>query len=479
VSQLPAIQHARRAGHRVVAVDGDARAIAFDAADAAEAVDFADLDAVVRIARRHRVDGILAVSSDRAVAPAAAVAESLGLPTIGRRVAHAMTDKLAMRTCLQEAGVRQPRFAEIGRGDHAARAVARVALPAVLKPVDSGGQRGVFLIRSLGELERRLPETLAHSRRGRAIVEEFVPGDELNCLLVVRGGEPTLLTLSDRLRPDGAGFGVGWIHLYPSAQPAEQLVEAEAVAFEAVRALGIREGIAFPQLLVGSDSRVCVVEVAARIPAGQMADLVRLGSGVDLYDVAIAQALGEPVADALVTPSFERAIAIRFLTARPGVLPVGIVAAINGIEAMRSADGVLAADIYFDVGHRIKPVQVDADRLGYVAATGRDPADALARADAAATRVEVRTLDAVTPSAASSRLLVPAWLVPLVLAFAIVGGSLGLAPAPVRAWTGRVPSRIVRGRFRLRDARGRVVAWPRPTSSASFSPAAKVSGSRL
>jgi biotin carboxylase len=404
VSQLPAIRHARRAGHRVVAVDGDPAAIAFGAADAAESIDFADVDAVVGVARRHGVDGVLAVSSDRAVAPAAAVTAALGLPSIGAEVAHAMTDKLAMRARLDRAGIPQPRYAEIGEGDDPAGALARVGSPAVLKPADSGGQRGLYLVGSAGEIKDRLPMTLAVSHSRRAIVEEYVPGAELNCLLVVRGGEPTLLTLSDRLRPRGPGFGVGWIHLYPSAQAAAQLDEARDVAYAAVRALGLQDGIAFPQLLVGHDGHVRVVEVAARIPAGQMADLVRLGIGVDLYDVAIAQALGEPVGDELVTASFERPLAIRFLTAHPGVLPVGIVTAIDGVDEMRQAEGILAADLYFDVGQRIRPLQVDADRLGYVAATGLDPRDALARADDAAAKVRIRTLDVVAPVPVARRL---------------------------------------------------------------------------
>ena len=40
---------------------------------------------------------------------------------------------------------------------------------------------------------------------------------------------------------------------------------------------------------------VYVVEVAARIPAGQMADLVSSATGISLFDIAIAQALGDPI----------------------------------------------------------------------------------------------------------------------------------------------------------------------------------------
>jgi hypothetical protein len=223
------------------------------------------------------------------------------------------------------------------------------------------------------------------------MLEEYVEGVELNGIIVVRGGEPMLLTLSDRLRPPGLGFGVGWIHLYPSSLEHAVLERVRDVAFDAVRALGLQDGIAFPQLIAAGDD-VRLVEIAARIAAGQMADLVRLGAGIELFEIAIAQALGNHVDDELVTPTSRRPIAIRFLTASPGVLPLGTVSAIDGLDEVRSSPGVLAAGLYFDAGATITRVQVDADRRGYVVATAKTPEAALALADEAAQKLVVHTL---------------------------------------------------------------------------------------
>jgi biotin carboxylase len=85
VSQVPAMRHARGAGHRVVAVDADPDAVGFALADRSINVDFAHIAEVVAAAAVHRVDGVLAISSDRAVVPAAAIAESLALPGIASR----------------------------------------------------------------------------------------------------------------------------------------------------------------------------------------------------------------------------------------------------------------------------------------------------------------------------------------------------------------------------------------------------------
>ena len=129
VSQLPAIRHARASGLRVVVVDGDDLAVGFAEADVAEPIDFSDVDALVEVARRHRVDGFAAICSDRAVAAAAAAAERLGLPGIGTDVAHRMTDKAAMREQLARHGVPQPSFAVVRTLDEATHALAELGTP--------------------------------------------------------------------------------------------------------------------------------------------------------------------------------------------------------------------------------------------------------------------------------------------------------------------------------------------------------------
>ena len=389
VSQVDVIRRARDRGLRVVAVDGDPEAIGLAEADVALTVDFSDIESVIDVCRRHSVDGVLAVSTDRAVPVAAEVTTRLGLPGIDPATAQLMTNKRAMRERLTTAGLRQPRWISLGSEEAAAGAAPEVGYPAVLKPVDSGGQRGVYRIENASELRARLPQTLAHSQSGRALLEQYLPGPELNGIVVVVDSVPHLITLSDRLRPPGPGFGVGWIHLFPSTLDAATTADAAKVALDAVTALGLRDGIAFPQLIVG-DEGATVVEVAARIPAGQMNDLVYYGVGIDLIEIAIRQALGRPVGSDLWQPRFQQALAIRFFTASPGVLPTGRVVGIAGLDGVRQSPGVLKADLYMRIGETINPVQVDADRRGYVIATATAPDAALMRADKATLNLRIQ-----------------------------------------------------------------------------------------
>ena len=387
--QRNAIRQARERGLRVVAVDRNADALGLGLADVAEVVDFVDVDAVEAAARRHGVDGALTVSADRAVPVVAAVAERLGLPSIGTEVAHRMTHKLAMRRTFAEEGIPQPPFAAIRNLAEGRAALEAVGLPAVLKPVDSGGQRGVYRIESAGDLESHLHAALAESPARESILEGFVEGTEMNGIVVARDGEARLLTLSDRLRPPGVGFGVGWIHLYPATIHSDQLELASRTAERCVTALGLRDGIAFPQLIATRNGGVAVVEAAARIPGGQMTDLVRHAVGVDLVELALRFALGEPVPDELVEPRFSQPLAIRFLTASPGPLPTGRVTRIGALGPVLAAPGVVQADTYLALGETIRPVRLDGDRRGYVIAVADTSVEALERAEHAASLLEV------------------------------------------------------------------------------------------
>ena len=399
IHQRRAIHRAHELGLQVVAVDGQADAAALPLADHGYVVDFRDLEALAALGRKHGVQGVLTVSADRAVPVVAAVAELLGLPGIGRDTAFHVKNKVAMRTRLAQHGVPQPPFASARTGEEARRALLdTIGFPAVIKPSDSGGQRGVFFVESMVDADRYAADAIGESPTGEAIVEGFLPGMELNGIVIARRGEAFTLTLSDRRRPPGIGFGVGWMHLYPPSLPPEQVEEADRVARAAVLAVGLRDAIAFPQLIARPDGAVEIVEVAARIPGGQMADLVRHATGVDLLEVALRQCLGEEITDELVLPRFRQPLCIRFLTAEPGPLRAGRVTAIGSSAAVDAAPGVVQSELYFGVGELINPVQVDADRRGYVIATGDTNLQALERGEAAAQLFEIEVEPTVSTS---------------------------------------------------------------------------------
>jgi biotin carboxylase len=160
-------------------------------------VDFSDVASVADAGRRHGVNGVLTVASERAVPVVAAVSERLGLPGIASDTAQVMTHKVAMRRRLAEHGVPQPIFRAVSTPGEARAGAEALGFPAVIKPVKSSGQRGVFRLDSFDDLEAHLPAALGASTRREAILERYHEGAEVNTLLVANRGEVRLITASD------------------------------------------------------------------------------------------------------------------------------------------------------------------------------------------------------------------------------------------------------------------------------------------
>jgi biotin carboxylase len=136
-------------------------------------------------------------------------------------------------------------------------------------------------------------------------------------------------------------------------------------------------------------NEVHVVEIAARIPGGQMVEVPRYGVGIDLVEIALKQALGEEITDEDLTPRFQQPLAIRFLTAAPGPLPTGVVGSVGPLDKALAFPGVERVETWIEPGETIRPVQIDGDRRGYVLARGATNLEAYERAEAAASLIDV------------------------------------------------------------------------------------------
>jgi biotin carboxylase len=330
-----------------------------------------DPQTLVDVARREGIDALVTSPDDPAVSLVAAVAEAVGVPGIGVETAHLLTNKIAMRRRFAEQGVVQPAFAAVRGLQDGRLGVEIVGVPAVLKPADSTRERGVFHLTSVDDLEAHLHAALAESDDGEAIVESFHDGLALNALAVVRDGEARLLTLFDRPHP--------WTHVYPTSLFADALELAESTVVSAVHALGFENGVGFLELVSSDDGEVRVLDVAAGMPGAQTAELVRHAIGVDVIEIALLQALGQHVPDALVTTRFSQPVAMKFLAVEPGrVHSVGM------LDKVLAFPGVVGAKIFVEPGE-----EIGEDRHGYVIAVADTNLEALERSEAAATLVDV------------------------------------------------------------------------------------------
>lgn len=370
-SQLAGIRRCKKLGHEVFVADIDPAAPGVALADGfAEASTF-DPEGVSLAAAEKRVHGIITMGSDQPVLTQAIASERLGLPAfLSPKVALLVTNKKAMKSCLSGNGVPLAPFALLN--ERQTRVPAHIRLPAVMKPLDSQGQRGIFYL-----TEREIPagyirETLSFSRLHEYMVEEFNPGGEVTLSGWVHQGKIYHYSITDRVtRHRLPRLGVCFAHRYPSRYTDDRGDEIRECADRAVRALGIEAGPIYIQLFVGKSGTV-INEVACRLGGAYEDEFLPLICGVDMLDLLLKGSLGDEITSQEVRPLFADSLylSVPLLFTSPGRL-----ADWRGREELRARKGVLNLQTLLPPGTEVHRMRNSTQRAGYALLRGEDPAE--------------------------------------------------------------------------------------------------------
>lgn len=389
--QLGLLEEAQRRGLYVIAVDRDPGAPGFRYADRRAIVSVEDEPAIDRLAAAEGIDGIVAPGIDFPVAIAARIAARHGLShPLDPPTAQLATSKLRQRARLAEAGVPHAPYRVCAAPEEAAAAVRELGLPAVVKPPDRQGQRGLSVIARPEETQAAFEAAAAESRSGVVLVERLVEGRELTVQAFSVRGVFHPLAVTDREVAEPPAYGVALEHVWPSELPDEVTREAVELARAAADAIGVRDGPTYTQVLVAEGGSPVVGELAARLGGGHDAELCLAATGVDLNGLALAAALGEEItgADLAAVPGGPGGVCIRFL-----VPPEGVLEDVIGVEEAESSDGVRWVRVYRRPGDELRPLRRGSDRAGAVLAVGESRDGARTRCERAAGRVRFRVVD--------------------------------------------------------------------------------------
>jgi biotin carboxylase len=383
-AQLGLLAAARRLGLLVVVADRDPSAPGFRYADRRAIVSVEDEQALERLARAERVDGVIAPGSDRPLAIAARIAQKLGVVhPLSSETANAASARQRERERLAAAGVPQAEAVLCRTLDEIEAAADAIGYPCLISAADRQGQRG--LAADAYGLPGAVAEALGDSRNDFCLVEQPAAGPEVTVNGYVLEGKLWPLTVTDAAGEPPAALDVPAVDAWPAAVPPEAF---DAVA-AAAAALGVAAGPVTARVALGEDGPR-IDRLAPRLGGGHDAELCRVALGVDLNALAARAALGEPVAAEELEPRRPAGGAcVRFLLAPPGELR-----AVTGLEDAYELDGILGIRVYRRPGHVFREVRKPADRAGAVLAVGADRDEALDRASRALELIRFETVDA-------------------------------------------------------------------------------------
>ena len=100
--------------------------------------------------------------------------QRLGIPHPSKKSVDATFSKLKMREILTNSGVPDIKFFRARSLDEAIKASKKITFPLIMKSADVGGQLGLFLVKSVLDVEKNFERSLQNSVDGEVILEEFV-----------------------------------------------------------------------------------------------------------------------------------------------------------------------------------------------------------------------------------------------------------------------------------------------------------------
>ncbi|MGK5628134.1 ATP-grasp domain-containing protein [Streptomyces sp. URMC 123] len=213
------------------------------------------------------------------------------------------------------------------------------------------------------------------------LAQEYVGGDEYSVETVISRGDVHHLAVTEKFTTQGSSRAeLG--HTVPAELTDEVREAVLATAEQAIRALGLRNGIAHTEIKAGTDGTAKIIEIGARPPGDHIMRLLSEALGISEARAYLQTALGERPD---VTPLRSGAAAIRFLTApQAGTL--------RWIHDLPEGQGVTTS-VYKMPGDEVGAPQDNIGRVGHVILCARSAREAneAALEVTGAVKVEVAT----------------------------------------------------------------------------------------
>lgn len=295
MQQIPIIKRAKEMGLYVITCDYCPDNPGHKFADEYYNVSTTDLDAVLELAKRINIDGIVAYASDPAAPTAAYVSEKLGLPGNPYQSVKLLTEKDLFRKFLKEHGLNCPKARGFTNYEDALAAIGDFRFPVMVKPVDSSGSKGVVKIYGVDELKDAVAEALLYSRGKRFIIEEFivkkgyqVSGDGFSV-----DGKLVFTSYGNELYSGkGTREYVALGEFWPSLLTEEQKNKVDEELQRLITALGMKTCAYNIEVILDDNDTVYVLELGPRNGGSYIPQLIKYATGVDLVDYTIWGALG-------------------------------------------------------------------------------------------------------------------------------------------------------------------------------------------
>ena len=296
---LPVIEAAHKQGYYVITCDYLPNNIAHKYSDEYHNVSIIDKEAILTLAKKLQIDGVMSFAVDPGVLTASYVQEKMGLPAFGPYESVCiLQNKDRFRDFLTQNGFNVPKARGFASLKEALAEKQWYSWPVIVKPTDSAGSKGVTRVDRWEELKPALETAFAHSLSKRVIVEEFI--EKIGCSSDTDSfsidGELKFVSFSaQRFDASAPNPYTPSAYSWPSTMTKDQEKELTSELQRLLKLLKMKTTIYNIETRIGINERPYIMEVSPRGGGNRLAEMIRFATGVDLITNSVRAAVGDEV----------------------------------------------------------------------------------------------------------------------------------------------------------------------------------------
>ena len=294
---LPVIEAAHRHGIHVITVDYLPDNIAHRYSDEYHNVSIIDKDAVLALAQKLQIDGIMSFAVDPGVVAAAYTAEKMGLPfQCSYEAACILQDKSRFRKFLADNGFNVPNARGYSEGDDALKDIDYFNWPVIVKPVDSAGSKGVTRVDDPADLPAAIAHALDCSPSRHYIIEDFLEkaGFSSDTDSFSVDGDLVFCTFNNQYFDDDAeNEYTPAAYSWPSSMSQDVQDELRSELQRLLTLLDMKTGLYNIETRMCTNGKAYIMEVSPRAGGNRLAEMLKYVTGEDIIERATLAAVRE------------------------------------------------------------------------------------------------------------------------------------------------------------------------------------------
>ena len=281
---------AKQCGYETHVFAWEEGAVGKESADYFYPISIIEKELILEKCKSIGIDGICSIASELAVITVDSNANSI-------RCSEIATNKFAMRNAFKKRNDPIPKYCLVSENEISD--LENLNFPVIVKPTDRSGSRGIQKIFKKEEIKDAVSNACKESFEKKALIEEFVEGDEYSVECISYHGQHTMLMITEKITT-GSPYFIETGHNQPAPLLKQQYCEIQEIIFHALDTLNITEGASHSEIKIDQDGVIKIIEIGSRMGGDCIgSDLVRISTGYDFTKMVLDVALGQ-------APRFER-----------------------------------------------------------------------------------------------------------------------------------------------------------------------------